>query len=118
MMFPATNFVRSEFECHCGCGFDVVDAELLNVLNRMREDIGNPVIIMSGARCAKHNKMIKGVDLSQHLLGKASDVRVKYKLPKDVYKYLDTMYPDQYGIGLYETFVHIDVRSVKARWVG
>jgi hypothetical protein len=29
---------------------------------------------------------------------------------------IDTTYPNKYGLGLYKDFVHIDVRSKKARW--
>jgi hypothetical protein len=41
---------------------------------------------------------------------------VKGKLPEQVFEYLNDMFPDTYGIGLYPTWVHLDVRKEKARW--
>jgi len=43
----------------------------------------------------------------------ASDVS-----PKEIYDFLDEKYPDMYGLGLYDSWVHIDVREDKARWTG
>jgi len=110
-------FTRKEFACKCGkCDFDVVDAELLKVLERLREDFGKPVIITSACRCKEHNVKIGGASKSKHLLGKAADVRVKDVDPHDVYEYLCVNYSDKYGIGNANSFTHIDVRDYAARW--
>lgn len=110
-------FSREEFECKCGeCGQDTVDAELLKVLTDLRVYFGAPVYINSANRCEEHNKKVGGSPRSQHLTSKAADIRVKGHPPLEVYKYLDKEYPDTYGIGLYRSFVHIDVREGKSRW--
>lgn len=115
-MWPASNFERAEFACHCGCGYDTVDAELLEVLEWVRESFGVPVSITSGARCIKHNKSVGGAPSSQHLLGKAADIKVKGRTPEEVFETIDGAFPNKYGIGLYKEWVHIDVRSGRSRW--
>lgn len=109
-------FKREEFACKCGCGFAVVDYELLEVLTSVREHFGNAVIINSSARCEAHNKAVGGADGSKHKLGIAADIFVKGFTAENVYSYLDSKYPKKYGIGKYRTFTHIDVRAGKARW--
>jgi uncharacterized protein YcbK (DUF882 family) len=111
------HFSRSEFACQCGCGFDTVDHELINVLEDVRELYG-PVNINSGSRCVKHNKAVGGSDKSQHLYGKAADIVTTESAIIVVANYLEKTYPDKYGIGRYTnpSRIHIDVRPDKARW--
>lgn len=111
-------FKRSEFACRCGCGTSTVDAELLEVITDVREHFGKPVIINSGHRCAAHNAKVGGAKNSVHLTGKAADIRIKGVTPVAVYDYLINKYQDKYGMGLYVSFTHIDVRDGKARWRG
>ena len=110
------HFARSEFACHCGCGFDVVDYELLTVLERVRERFDKPVVVTSGARCRAHNAAVGGSKSSQHIKGKAADVQVEGVDPIDVYDFLNAYAPEKYGLGLYQSWVHIDSRAKKARW--
>ena len=112
------NFNRSEFACKCGqCGFDTVDAELLEVLEHLREAFDAPVTISSGCRCATHNKNEGGSDKSQHLYGRAADIKVQGATAELVYNYLDLKYPLKYGMGEYSSWVHIDTRTDgPARW--
>ena len=113
-------FKRKEFACRCGCGFDTVDATLLEVLTDLRDFIGEPIVINSGCRCAKHNSDEGGAKNSQHLYGKAADIRFQSssKTPLEaIHSYLISKYPDLFGIAIEGRFVHIDVRSGKAaRW--
>ena len=53
---------------------------------------------------------------SKHLQGIAADIVVKGINTVNVYQYLNNQYKDRYGIGSYDTFTHIDVRSLKGRW--
>ena len=110
------HFDRREFACHCGCGFDTVDTELLTILEDLRERFAKPVFIQSGCRCKKRNTRIMGAKKSQHLIGKAADVTIQGVEPKDVANYLESKYIYRYGIGRYLTFTHIDSRDEKARW--
>jgi uncharacterized protein YcbK (DUF882 family) len=110
------HFSRSEFACNCGCGFNVVDAELINVLEGLRVYFNHAIAVHSGARCAKHNADEGGSPQSQHLLSKAADINVIAIEPDKIAQHLEEIYPNKYGIGRYNDFTHIDVRSKKARW--
>jgi uncharacterized protein YcbK (DUF882 family) len=112
------HFDRSEFRCRCGCGWDTVDAELIRVLEDLRRCLmDRPITINSGCRCKMHNALVGGSPKSQHILGKAADIRVEGLDPSVVAECLEDKYPDRYGIGRYISFTHIDVRSgPPTRW--
>ena len=106
------HFKRRELACKCGCGFDVVDIDLVKQLEMLRYHFGKPVIINSGCRCSEYNKKINGSPKSQHLLGKAADVVVKDVKASEVQEYLKDW---NGGLGSYDTFTHIDV-GTRRRW--
>lgn len=112
----STNFNRSEFSCHCGCGFDAVDAELIEVLEGARQWFNSPIKIVSGCRCEDHNRAVGGASKSQHRFAKAADIQVTGKRPSEVAEYFERVYTDKFGVGRYSGWVHIDVRKVKSRW--
>ena len=113
------NFSRREFECRCGCGFDTVDAALLKILQEDIRDYYNAkVTLISGCRCSYWNEHEDGSDDSYHMKAKAGDTIVEGVSSIAVYTYLDRKYPDKLGLGLYESFVHIDPRLHRARWNG
>lgn len=111
------NFKRDEFACQCGCGFNTVDFELINVLEEMRAYFDKPIYITSGSRCVSHNKSVGGSSRSQHLFGRACDFKVKDTHADIVADYLESKYQAIYGIGRYDGRTHVDTRSgTKARW--
>ena len=110
------DFDRIEFECECGCGFDVVDAELVAVLQDLRNWTRQRIDVTSGARCEDQNFVVDGAMNSKHKIGKAADIVVKNFSPLAIYRILDYEYDKKYGIGLYDYHVHIDVRKRKSRW--
>ena len=113
------HFNREEFACQCGCGFNTVDADLLDVLVEIRMHFDAPVTINSAARCPFHNEVVGGGKESQHKLGRAADIVVEGVTPYIVQSYLIELLPGKFGIGSYNTFTHIDSRSgVPARWRG
>lgn len=117
-------FSKKEMQCKCknDCGFNTFDYELLEVLNDLREHMGIPIIIVSGNRCYSHNRSVNGADKSRHLYGCAADIRPNLNEVlfedrlNEMHQYLLEKYPNQYGIALGSSFVHIDTRSNKARW--
>ena len=112
------HFTSEEFACHCGCGFDQVDLQLIEELERIREAFGNrPIEVVSGCRCLKYNRNVGGARNSQHMLGTAADIRISGVSPQGVQDELKGHYYGRYGIGSYQTFTHFDVRSGRAvRW--
>lgn len=105
------HFYRDEFQCKCQCGGDTVDVNLAKALNLLRLHFNKPVTINSGFRCKAYNKKIGGSKKSQHMTGKAADIKVKDVSARKVQLYLKDMYPDRFGVGSYKRFTHLDVRS-------
>lgn len=56
-----------------------------NYLNPIREKFGSPIIISSGYRCEKLNKLVGGVSTSNHLYGHAFDLVPQNKNIKGLY---------------------------------
>jgi len=109
------HFTRDEVSCKCNCGFDTIDVEVMRIADEVRDFAGHPITPSSACRCLAHNKSVGSNDTSQHPKGRGIDLPVND--PKKVYDWLCKKYPDQYGFGLYKTFVHIDSRNGKAaRW--
>ena len=111
-------FERKEFACKCGCGFDTVDVELLDILINVREHFGAPIIINSGCRCAEHNAKVGGAKKSKHVFGQAADIRIAGpdSRAQEIYDYLDSLFPDSLGLGIENRFCHVDIRKNKSRW--
>lgn len=111
-------FQRSEFACKCGCGFDTVDFRLAEIVEAVREHFDSPVIVTSACRCARHNAAVGGGVRSQHLYGRAADIKVKGVEPTEVSNFVNQFWPTNTGVGTYSTFTHIDTRGTRARWTG
>jgi len=107
------HFTIKEFECKCGCGFDYVQIELLQVLEQIRHKFNLPVIVNSACRCRYHNEAVGGKTHSYHLMGMAADIHIKGVPPQWLYDIIDDLYPDSLGLLCYENFVHVDIRSGK-----
>lgn len=116
--YLSKNFRVKEFASKDGADPIFISPELVEVLQKIRTHFGKPVVINSGYRTAKHNKAVGGATYSQHQYGTAADIRVTGVKPREVAAYAETLLPGTGGIGIYSSFVHVDVRAVKARWNG
>lgn len=114
----STNFKVSEFACKDGSDVVLIHPELVEILQKIRTHFGKAVSINSGYRTPTYNKKIGGATYSQHQYGTAADIRVNGVTPKQVAQYVETLIPNKGGIGIYQTFTHVDTRSVKSRWNG
>lgn len=112
------NFKSNEFYCKGNgcCSSAKIDGKLINYLQKIRNHFNSPVTINSAYRCDTHNKKVGGASNSYHTKGMAADIVVKDIEPKEVAKYAESI--GVLGIGLYETFAHIDTRSKKSFWYG
>lgn len=112
------NFNSRETKCHCGCGEWKVSPTLVQSLELLRKKAGNlPIYINSARRCAVHNANVGGAADSQHLNGKAADITHSKLSLLELLKIVETVATFKNGgIGVYETFLHVDVRQGEARW--
>ena len=126
-MTLTTNFNLHEFER----GNNKVPPHLIENIRRLavnlqvlRDYLGKPIKIHSGFRLPENNT---GVKKSQHLVGKAADIKVLGMTPTEVHKVVLKLIRegsmDQGGVGLYKNsskrrsgFVHYDIRGTAARW--
>ena len=121
----APDFKVRELRCRDGSDTVMVDETLTVVLQCIREHFGKPVTITSGYRTAAHNAAVGGAKSSQHLLGRAADIRVQGVSLEAVAAYAESLMPDWGGVGRYPVkagraagWVHVDTRADKARWRG
>ena len=118
-----SNFKQSEFECKCGCKMpefvknNVI--ELAENLQIIRDEVGR-LDLTNSYRCKDHNSDVGGSTNSQHLVGKAADVKSESIKPKEMAQIVNDLMKNEKiktgGIGIYNTFTHIDIRGVRARW--
>src|SRR5210317_2039920 len=120
------NFKLSEFESGDGAKMpdDVLEniKLLANELQLLRDYVDKPITVNSGYRSAKYNQKIGGAEKSQHVLGKAADIKVKGFGSYRLYRLIDRLIREgkmrEGGLGYYNNFVHYDIRGQRARWNG
>ena len=119
------NFKKHEFDCSCGCEMPLTVElnvqRLAEELQYIRNYIQRPITINSGYRCESYNNTIPGSSSrSQHVLGKAADIVVSGMNSTQVFEQLDELQHKGKihtgGMGLYDTFVHYDIRGYRKRW--
>lgn len=115
----SANFRKGEFACKCGCGYDDIKQELVDVVQVIRDKINRPITISSGCRCEAHNKRVGGVESSQHRLGTAADLHTPidptrlFDIIKELYK--EGKIPELGYCQRYTWGCHVDTRPQKAR---
>ena len=118
------NFNLNEFNSKCGRPMpenikkNII--ELINNLQVIRDEVKVPISITSGYRSPEHNAKVKGAKDSQHVKGTAVDFKVQGLTPKQVAPIVERLIKEgkikQGGIGIYPSWVHYDIRGIKARW--
>ena len=121
------HFISSEFRCKC-CGKIRIDTSLVDTLERLFPvlDLGR-IDVISGYRCAKHDKAVGGRGAGSHVEGYAADVRCYYKdgarVPSSVVALTLERMGHNKGIGYRcgrvtdeQGNIHIDVKPRK--WYG
>lgn len=71
------HFDSAEFACH-HCGAVKIAGDLVEHLEQLRSLVGRPLVVVSGYRCAVHNRAVGGARKSQHLAGTAADLEFGY----------------------------------------
>lgn len=103
------NFRIKEFVCKEGKEEVFIADGLVEKLQALREYVGKPITIISGYRSPAYNKKINGSPKSQHILGRAIDIKVSSMSTEEVAKVAIKL--GFKGIGIYDTFTHLDIRE-------
>lgn len=118
------NFSLSEFGCKDGTA--VPQKYLANVtklaknLQVLRDHVKKSIVINSSYRTSNYNRSIGGAPASQHLTASAGDIRIAGMTSKEVHETILKLIVEgkmhNGGLGLYNGFVHYDIRPTPARW--
>lgn len=119
------HFSVYEFACSDKSDTVLVDSQLVEVLEQVRNYFNKPVTINSAYRTPSYNISIGGSSKSQHCLGTAADICIKSVDPIRIALYVASLpyFKNHGGIGYYSRvsstagFVHIDVRTNTSRWI-
>ena len=117
---PSKHLLWEELKCHNGVAYPnrFIDDGRVFKLAQAFEDIRSlcgdkPITVLSAYRTPEWNKKIGGAKLSQHVQGRALDLKPPEGLTVlQFYRLIKANYTDFgiNGIGLYATFVHVDIR--------
>jgi uncharacterized protein YcbK (DUF882 family) len=126
------HFTVEEFDCKDGTKVPRRDYNGLEYLCRvylepLRKKYGS-VTIHSGFRTISHNRRVGGASSSYHVYtihdgnDQAADISCARGNPRSWHRTLNTIRARKRqgkgGLGLYRTFVHVDIRDFKADWRG
>lgn len=121
------NFTWKELECKCGCETRCIDPEAIRLLQALRDRLGKPVHINSAARCPRHNLSVGGAKKSRHLSqvnldtgiciqrSDAFDISLRNQSVAEVRDQAKLV--GFRGIGIYKSFIHIDLRPRTYEWM-
>lgn len=110
------NFKLKEFECTDSGSVVKLDSKLLEKLQLLRDKLGSPINITSAYRTPECNKRVGGSSNSYHMKGLAADIHSPGHTPTEIAKAADEV--GFTGIGIYSSFVHLDVRPNKYHFKG
>jgi len=111
----SANFRVREFASKDGDDKVFIAPALVTLLQKIRDKFGS-VTITSAYRTKSHNAKIGGSSSSQHLLGTSADIQIKGVSLMQIAQYAELLLGNAGGVGLYSTFVHVDVRANRSRW--
>lgn len=116
------HFQPKEFESRDGrkSPFPLVVQDCLyELLEQIREQFGQPIIVNSGYRSPEHNARVGGAKNSMHVQGLAADIRPEHgpNFQKDLERLKGICFKVcKGGIGIYPSFVHVDCRPNQVHW--
>ena len=108
------HFKAKEFQCKDKSEYLLIETELIEMMEKIRNNFNAPVIINSGYRTPSWNSKVNGSSNSYHCKGMAADIVVKGYSSKKVAEYANEIM-EQGGVIKYTNFTHIDVREERYR---
>lgn len=114
-MITAKYFKESEFKkCSPSCSLQDMDQEFMDILDKLRELAGIPIVINSAYRTKAYEKSKGRPGTSTHCLGKAVDIRCNSNANR--YKIVSAaMRLGLCRVGIGRTFVHVDIDPTKSQ---
>ncbi len=108
------HFKPNEFTCKCHglCDHEnSISLELVSKLDEIRNQMGSPIKITSGARCKRHNKKIGGAAYSAHLSVDGVSFAADIYCPDNRFRreFLEKAMPLFPRLGLGKDFIHVDL---------
>ena len=91
----------------------VLSEDAMDALERAREALGEPFLILSAYRDPLHNARVGGAPLSRHKAGDAFDIALRNHRKMELYEACKAA--GFRGFGFYRTFLHIDMGQ-KRSW--
>jgi zinc D-Ala-D-Ala carboxypeptidase len=112
-------FSNKEFRCPKS-GLLFVDPDLLEMLDNLRDLMGEPVYVTSGCRSREHNKAIGGAESSLHITDNENPCRAAdLRRGNGNYQHRLLGYIFELGfggVGVYVGHTHVDIRNVPTVW--
>ncbi|MEO1040891.1 MAG: D-Ala-D-Ala carboxypeptidase family metallohydrolase [Pseudomonadota bacterium] len=112
--WPWKNFSPKEIASK-GEGEVVVNERALDALQRLRDDLGKPLIINSAYRSKEHNKRVGGSSTSVHLSGGAFDVSMQNHDPHLFEQAARRAGFHRFGFYPKKNFIHIDIEAGRGK---
>lgn len=115
MSGPSPHLSWAELMCHDGTDYPMIwrgerALYLADAFEALRTRVGHPLQVLSAYRTPEYNRAIGGAKLSQHVQGRALDLKPPDGWTPEELAAVAKDIPEIMGIGVYPTFVHIDIR--------
>lgn len=97
--------------------FARIAPELVEGLQAIRDMLDAPITVTSGYRYPALNDDVGGAGSSQHMTGRAADVKSPSASPLEIARVAIDVLGRDIGLGLGANIVHVDMRGEPASWV-
>jgi len=114
--------IDKRLACRC-CGLLAPSHEIVRLINEIREEFGDVILVNSGTRCTRYNTRCKGSARDSYhiampargILSEACDIRpAKRSQLSALHKACLAVLDNHGGCKRYKSFIHVDVRP--GRW--
>jgi len=105
------HFKENEFKMGNELVFDMMNSNLLESLDELRERVEEPLIVTSSYRSIEYNKIVGGAENSLHLSGNAVDLSCNNGILRS--KIIFNALSLGLTVGVASGFIHVDNRNLQ-----